>query len=259
MGSLGGIDSGDVGSEYSELLGSIQEFDEALSNYGSALKSYEDTLLFFKHGNASSSEVEEATRQLAYANEMMVDAHIELEESINSVESELYANGESQIVSIATEHSLTGEKIDETTEKFSSNGDDFLQSIENISQIGDQTEKTFEILERDNEFLKERIGYSLDQALDEAGDIEIEEIKDEMESFGLRHKRNDIIRDNPKDSYIGGVKSETGTKDLESKREELLGPPSQMISKRDEIIDLAEDELEEKIEEVQERNPRYIH
>ncbi len=249
----------ELGSKYSELVGSVQEYDETLNEYRDAVDNYETTITNFKNGTASPAEMREAMDQVIYADEQVIETAVDVEMSVSELKTEYaFKGGEDSVVPMTTEHTLAAQKIEETTDNFRSTDYNFIDSLNELEEIETMTETTVELMERDEDFLERTLDYSWEDAEEKVSDYDTEKIDELMEGFALSARRNEVIQESPNDRYLGGFASDTGTEDLQGKREEVLGPDSELQEKIEEVLGVDGDDLEEARNRVQERKPRYL-
>lgn len=248
----------ELDSKYSELVEAVQEYDKALNEYEAAIENYEFALSNFKEGRASPVEMREAMNQFVYANNELGEAARRLRSPIRSIREFLVKDGEDSVVSMTTEHTLAIQKMEEIADNFSSTEYNFIDSLEEFEELDEgRLDTTADLMERDEDYLSENLDYSWSEAMDKLGD-DMGEMDRMVKGAALRAKQDEIRR-NPNDRYLGGFDSETGTSDLESRREEVLGPDSELQEKQAEVLGLDEGELEEARERIRDRKPRYIH
>jgi len=246
-------------SEYSKLVEAAQEYDEALTDYESAIETYQAVFSNFKEGQATPEEMKNAMDNFAYADDNLLDAVVNVELTAEDVQRTSVYNSDFSVVEMATEHSLAAQKIEETTEHFEPSGDDFIKSLEELQDIDNMIDTSRRVMEQHDEYLEETLDYSWEDAMEKAGDYDSKELDRLIDGVMMSEKRDEIIKESPNDSYIGGVRSETGTEDLDAKREEVLGPNSDLKEKRDNVLGLDEKTLEKARKKVRDSKPRYIH
>lgn len=135
-------------------------------------------------------------------------------------------------------------KIDEMSDNYSIAGDDFLESLEGFKEMyGNAVSKGDRLRKLDQKTIDNDIGYSWREAFANVNDWKENNAANVFDPETIAGKRNEIIAESPNGRYID-FQSLSGTEDIAEKREEVLN--------------ISDEELENKRDEVKSRAPRYI-
>ncbi|MFO7794019.1 MAG: hypothetical protein R6V35_03515 [Candidatus Nanohaloarchaea archaeon] len=234
----------DVSYMFSDMTENLDGLESSIIEYQIAESIYQRRMDQYRQGKTSRHDVKNAMDHFAFTETEMISEASRIGDLAEFIRSDFRDLGPEDVVGLATENVFMDHMLAESSSNYECANDDFLESLERYEDMYRHMAKKGELLRQsDQEEVREKIGYSWREAFANVKDWEEDNTANVFDPENISEKRNDIIAERPRGNYID-FQELSGTEDIAEKREEVL--------------DISDEDLENKRDEVKSREPRYI-